>query len=127
MKIPYQKKRDYLSLVVAISWGLYALGMLSDGEHNWKDYVSILSVIYFLNFFFEKRTYYLRFKEGVVTTRKFFGKKIHTSEIKEAIKTNNNYILKTGITEIMIDAKVIDEDSLKNLNTKLKELNLEWS
>jgi len=128
MKIPYKKKRDLISLISAILWGIYAGYGLTKESPNTFDYLALIcSVGYFLYFLFDKKIYYLTIRDGIIKTRKIFGKSIPLSEIKRIVLNDKKYMLITDKSEIQIDTKIIDSETLNKFKAELEKLNVEWN
>ena len=126
MKIPYKKKREYNNLFSSLFFLFYAYSeSVKNMQTKWFYLLLICAIGSFLYFLFDKKIYYLTLKEGVLITRKYFGKKIALTEITEIIKENDFCILKTNNSEIKIDLKIIDQGSITTLNTELKKVNFE--
>lgn len=128
MKVPYKKKRDIKNLFLAISWGIFAGNGLINSYSNIFNYVTLFySISYFLYYVLDKKTYYLTIREGIIKTRKFFGKKIPLTEIKRIIVMDKKYILKTvSNSELQINTEIIESKSLDKLTTELKKFDIKW-
>jgi len=128
MKILYKKKRDFMTLISSILWGIFAVNGIWKGEMNTFEYLApFCSIAYLLYFIFDKKEYYLTIKNGVLQTGKLFKKKIKLSEIERITEKENKIILKNNKSQLTIETKIIDSDSLLELKNELKKLNIEWN
>lgn len=128
MKIPYKRKRDYMGFTSSILLGVYGgVGLLKETSNTINYIALICSILFLLSFFFDKRTYYLTLKNGKLRTGKLFGEKINLLDIKQVIENKEKYILKTNKSELIIDTKLMDSESLDELETELNNLEVEWN
>jgi hypothetical protein len=128
MKILYKKKRDFMTLISSILWGIFAVNGIWKGEMNTFEYLALFcSIAYLLYFLFDKKEYYLTIKNGVLQTGKLLKKKIKLSEIERIIEKENKIILKNNKSELTIETEIIDSESLSEFKSELKKLNVEWN
>jgi len=126
MKIRYKKHRLYFNLTygfIFIAIGLIAYDYKE--ENRWTDFgFFFVSLLYFITYFYENFYQYLTIKNGIIRKNTLFSKKINLSEINWIKKNTFGYTLKTDKREFRISTKIIDKNSLKNLNHVLEQLNL---
>lgn len=112
----------------SILLGVYGgVGLLKETSNTINYIALICSILFLLSFFFDKRTYYLTLKNGKLRTGKLFGEKINLLDIKQVIENKEKYILKTNKSELIIDTKLMDSESLDELETELNNLEVEWN
>jgi len=117
-----------MTLISSILWGIFAVNGIWKGEMNTFEYLApFCSIAYLLYFIFDKKEYYLTIKNGVLQTGKLFKKKIKLSEIERITEKENKIILKNNKSQLTIETKIIDSDSLLELKNELKKLNIEWN
>jgi len=127
MRLPYKEKRNLMYLVSSTLWGIYAVnGFLKEKTDNWTLIALFCSICFFLYFIFEKKTYYLTLKEGIIKTGKIFGKKVPLTEITKIVENEKNYILKTNELELRIEKILLEPEMLNEFSTELKKYNVEW-
>lgn len=128
MKILYSKRRDFVTLLSAILWGISAGYEILNDEIKTFEYLALFfSFCYLLYFLFDKKEYYLTIKNGVLKKGKFLGKKIKLSEIERITEKENTIVLKNNKSKLIIKTKSIDAESLLKLKSELKKLNVEWN
>lgn len=129
MKILYKKRRLNYNLTFGIFWlVLSLLKIFNQEKFSWFDWgFLILSFLYLRIYFYEKKNQYLTIENGMISINKMFPKRIKLTEIKQIKKFAGDYILKTDKTALTINTQFIDENSLKELNTELEKLNIEWN
>ncbi|AUP78224.1 hypothetical protein [Flavivirga eckloniae] len=128
MKIAYKKRHVIVNLIIALVWLVWFLVISFIGEElNWKDYGWLgFSLMYLLVYLYQKQYKYLSIEKGVLKVMYPLGSKVKLNEIKQIKKFANDYILKTDKEELVIDTRIIDPDSLSDLNTELEKLNVKW-
>ncbi len=84
-------------------------------------------IFIFRNLFLREKESYLTIENGIISVNQPFGKKINLTEIKRIKKLGGDYILKSDKKELTINTQIIDPNSLAELNTALKKLNVEWN
>ncbi|MFN4763646.1 hypothetical protein ACKGJN_11020 [Gillisia sp. Q332] len=77
-------------------------------------------------YFYERKMQYLTIKNGMLIKHTLFPVKISLEEIWMVNKYAGDYILKTDKKKIVIDTQIIDQDSLKNLDSELEKLRVNW-
>ncbi|WP_156099831.1 hypothetical protein [Cellulophaga lytica] len=63
-------------------------------------------------------------ENGILKEATVFGKKIALKDITYIRKTKEQYILKTADKELVVHIKQVEEESLKNLDNVLANLDL---
>lgn len=129
MKILYKKRRLNYNLTFGIFWlVLSLLKIFNQEKFSWFDWgFLMLSFLYLGIYSYEKKNQYLTIENGMISINKLFPNRIRLTEIKQIKKFAGDYILKTDKTALTINTQFIDENSLKELNTELEKLNIEWN
>ena len=129
MKIKHKRRQLKINLITGIFWLFYFIILLNINEKNhWIDYGWILiSLMYFINYFYQKKYNYVVIKNGVINVNGPLGKKLNLTEIKRIKKFAGDYIIKTDKKELTINTQIIDPSSLAKLNAELEKLNVEWN
>ena len=78
-----------------------------------------------IEYFKQGQNVYLTIENGIIEQMWLFGKKIELGKIKQIEKFAGEYILKTDKTELTINMKLIDTNSLTELNAVLDNLKIE--
>ena len=68
--------------------------------------------------------HYLTIENGVLSKNNLLTERINIKDIKQVKNSFGNYTLITGSTELKINTKLIEEDSLLKLSTLLEGLKL---
>ena len=128
MKIRYKKKKLKINLIFGLIWFVFGLVQLFFNDFSrWIDYGWIVMALTYIGVYSYEYLYqYLTIQNGMIQVNSLFGKKIYLTEIKRIKKFAGDYILKTDKTELTINTLIIDPNSLEDLNTELKKLNVEW-
>jgi hypothetical protein len=128
MRIQYKKKQVNLNLFLGIIWLVNGIIQTVINENpNWFDYIwFLLSGFYLLIYFYQKKEKYLTIENGIIKQNWPFGKKMNLNEIKRIRHFAGEYILKSELEKMKINIDLIDEQSLSELKTELKKLNVEW-
>ena len=129
MKIAYKKKHLNVNLILGLVWSVwFFVGVFGKEEPNWTDYGWIFFSLMYLGLYFYQKNYtYLTIQNGIIKVNGPFGKKLNLTEIKRIKKFAGDYIIKTDKKELTINTQIIDPNSLAELNTELKKLNVEWN
>ena len=129
MKIAYKKKHLNVNLILGLVWSVwFFVGVFGKEEPNWTDYGWIFFSLMYLGLYFYQKNYkYLTLENGIIKVNGPFGKKLNLTEIKRIKKFAGDYIIKTDKKELTINTQIIDPNSLAELNTELKKLNVEWN
>ena len=127
MKIRFTKKRLKHYLIFGIIWlvlGTTAVIFNSDNVFNYG--YLIIGILYFGTYLFENNKQYLTIENGIISKNHLIPKKINLNEIKRIRHFAGDYILKSENEELTINIQLIDQESLIDLKTELKKLNVEW-
>ena len=128
MKIEYKKRQLNINLIFGFILLTYFTIRLLIDEVHWIDYGwIIISLTYFINYFYQKKYKYVTIENGIINVNGPFGKKLKLNEIKRIKKFAGDYILKADKKELTINTQVIDPNSLTELNQELEKLNVEWN
>ena len=113
---------------MGIIWLIYGIVLVVFNEDkNWIEYFwFVFSAIYFLMYFYQVKEKYLTIENGIIKQNWPFGKKMNLNEIKRIRHFAGDYILKSENKELTINIQLIDQESLIDLKTELKKLNVEW-
>lgn len=128
MKIKFKKNRLYGNLILGVIW--FGIGMLNiyEGDHSrWSFYVYLILGLLYIGHFLTDITYqYLTIENGTIRKNWLygFGKKISLNDINSIKKDNRDYALITDTNKMKIKTKLIEENSLTELNRLLGQLNL---
>jgi len=129
MKIGYKKRQMNLNLFFGLIWFINGILQAVFNENpKWFDYFwFILSGLYLIIYFYQIKKKYLTIENGIIKQNWPFGKKINLTEIKQIRHFAGDYILKSEKKEMTINIQLINEESLSDLKTELKKLNVEWN
>ena len=129
MKIGYKKRHLNVNLIFGLFWLLwFFIGVFGKEEPNWTDYGWIvISLMYLGMYFYQKNYNYLTIENGFIKQNWPFGKKLNLNEIKRIRHFAGEYILKSELKKMKINIQLINEESLLELKTELKKLDVEWT
>lgn len=129
MKIGYKKRHLNVNLIFGLFWLLwFFIGVFGKEEPNWTDYGWIvISLMYLGMYFYQKNYNYLTIENGFIKQNWPFGKKMNLNEIKRIRHFGGEYILKSELKKMKINIQLINEESLLELKTELKKLDVEWT
>ena len=129
MKIGYKKRHLNVNLIFGLFWLLwFFIGVFGKEEPNWTDYGWIvISLMYLGMYFYQKNYNYLTIENGFIKQNWPFGKKMKLKEIKGIKHFAGEYILKSELKKMKINIQLINEESLLELKTELKKLDVEWT
>ena len=129
MRIKYKPKHLNINLIFGLFWLIwFFIGVFGKEEPNWTDYGWIvISLMYLGMYFYQKNYNYLTIENGFIKQNWPFGKKMNLNEIKRIRHFAGDYILKSENKELTINIQLIDEESLLELKTELKKLDVEWT
>ena len=128
MRIRYKKKQVTLNLFLGIIWLVNGIIQTVINESpNWFDYIwFLLSGFYLLIYFYQKKEKYLTIENGIIKQNWPFGKKMNLNDLKQIRHFAGEYILKSELEKMKINIDLIEEQSLSELKTELKKLNVKW-
>ena len=129
MKIGYKKRHLNVNLIFGLIWLVwFFIGVFGKEEPNWTDYGWIvISLMYLGMYFYQKNYNYLTIENGFIKQNWPFGKKMKLKEIKGIKHFAGEYILKSELKKMKINIQLINEESLLELKTELKKLDVEWT
>ena len=129
MKIGYKKRHLNVNLIFGLIWLVwFFIGVFGKEEPNWTDYGWIvISLMYLGMYFYQKNYNYLTIENGFIKQNWPFGKKMNLNEIKGIKHFAGEYILKSELKKMKINIQLINEESLLELKTELKKLDVEWT
>jgi len=129
MKIGYKKRHLNVNLISGLIWLVwFFVGVFGKEEPNWTDYGWIvISLMYLGMYFYQKNYNYLTIENGFIKQNWPFGKKMKLKEIKGIKHFAGEYILKSELKKMKINIQLINEESLLELKTELKKLDVEWT
>ena len=129
MKIGYKKRHLNVNLISGLIWLVwFFVGVFGKEEPNWTDYGWIvISLMYLGMYFYQKNYNYLTIENGFIKQNWPFGKKMNLNEIKRIRHFGGEYILKSELKKMKINIQLINEESLLELKTELKKLDVEWT
>jgi hypothetical protein len=128
LKIKFRKKRLRTNLIIGSVWvGLGLLSVVFADGLRWTDYgYFFVGLLYLGHYLYDRINHYLTIENGTLRKNALygFGKRVSLAEIYWIKKFAGDYILKTPQREVTIDTRLIDEDSLMELDRVLAELDL---
>ena len=77
-------------------------------------------------YLFIKTKHYLIIEDNIIKQNYIFGKKMNLAKIKTIKHFAGEYILRTEKIKMTITVDVIDQNSLLDLTTELKKLDVKW-
>ena len=128
LKIPYKKDHLNKHLIFGTVWFVYAFYLLFfNDERDWAAYFQLaLSTLYGAIYIYDLRMKYVIFEDGYVKISGILDRKIKLSDLISIKKFAGDYILKSQNRELGINTQVIDPKSLKLLDERLKQLDVQW-
>ena len=125
MKIRYKRRRLRWNLIFGIFWLILAILAIPSNSDNYLNYGYIVAGLFFIgNHIFKSKNQYLTIENGSITLNNLIPKKVHLNDLKRIKKLDGDYILQTDKTELRIETRLIDKNSLKDLKTILNNLNM---
>ena len=128
MKIKFKKNRLYGNLLLGVVWfGIGLLNIYEGDNARWSFYVYLVLGLLYIGHFLTDITYqYLTIEKGAIRRNKLYGmgNKINLSDINWIKKDDRGYTLITDAHTMKIKTKLIEQNSLTELNTILGQLNL---
>ncbi len=129
MRIKYKKKQVNLNLYLGLMW--FANGIVQtvfNENSSWFDYFwFLMSGTYLIIYFYQKKEKYLTIENGIIKQNWPFGKKMKLNEIKRIKHFAGEYIIKSELKKMKINIGLIEDESLSELKSELKKLNVEWN
>lgn len=126
MKIRYSKKRLRSNLIVGLIW--FTLGFVMwifyDIVHWNEFFFFAMALLYLGQYMFERQNQYLTITQDEIKVNNLFRKRIKLSDISRIKKFAGDYKIIADEKVIIINTKIIDQESLSELNELLVKLNL---
>ena len=128
MKIKYRNRQLNINLALGLMWMVWFLVVYFTSEEiRRSEYgLGLFSLIYFAFYVYQRNNKYLTIADGWIKVNSPFGKKLKLDEVHRIRKFAGDYILKTDKKELVINTKIIDSESLKDLDTELQKLDVTW-
>ncbi len=128
VKIKYRNRHLNINLALGLFWLTWFLTTyFTSDEVRWSEYgLGLFSLIYFGFYLYQRHYKYLTIANGRIKVNSPFGKKLNLNEVQSIKKFAGDYILKTGNKELVINTKIVDADSLKDLDNELQKLDITW-
>ena len=109
--------------VFGLFWLILGIVSITNNSGNYFNYGYLLaSLLYFGNYFLKSKNQYLTFEDDMVTLNNLIPKKVNLGDLKQIKKSGKNYILRTENSELYIQTRLIDKNSLKDLKVIIKNL-----
>ncbi|SFW56245.1 hypothetical protein [Cellulophaga fucicola] len=130
MKIRYTKKKVRTNILFSFLFVIYALYKsvyltIKSDSIKWIGFILlIIAIIWFIKCILKSTNYYLSIDNGIIKERNFFRKKTALEDISYLRKTDDQYIIKTAKSELVVYSKDVEEKSLKSLDKVLATLDL---
>lgn len=128
--INYKNKIINQHLIFAILWLVIGLVSTFLGDENiawWKLTYLIASVLYFVNYLIMTKKQYLSIENGWLHKSGLLSEKINMSEITHIKKSVGEYRLISKSKQLLINTKLINNESLDELHSILDELDIQPS
>ena len=110
-----------------VLFGLFLFEFFSAEGPNWINYGwLVFSALVLWAYLYMIMYKYIKIEHGVLTVISPLRKKINLEDIKAIKKFAGDYILKTDKRKLIVNTRIMDLNSLSDLNRELKKLNLEW-
>jgi len=129
MRIQYKKKQVNLNLYLSLIWLANGIVQTVFNENSgwFNDFWFLLSGTYLVIYCYQKKEKYGTLQNGIIKQNWPFGKKMNLNEIKQIRHFAGEYILKSELQKMKINIVAIEKESLSQLRTELKKLNVEWN
>jgi hypothetical protein len=128
MKIKFKNKRVIYNLVLSTFYIAIGLEKILNQENaRWTKYIFfILGLTYLVTSLFEINNQYLSIENGIIKKNIILGynKKINLKDIIAIKSFAGEYTLVTQTNKLKINTELIDPNSIEELYTVLKDLNL---
>lgn len=120
MKIKYKRKRLILTFSIAMVWlilGVISMAFSERSDMSWFHYgYLVISLLYFLQFFYNLKKQYLTLTEDSITKHALFSsKEIKWTKLDRIRKVAGDYKLYSTDEKMTIYTRLIDKDSLSEL------------
>lgn len=126
MIIRYNIKRLKYNLYFGFFWVILGtIAIILDSANIFYYIYLLIGIILLGAYVYEDKNQYLTIEDGVLTKNNLIPQRIKLEEIDEIKKFAGSYRLKSSSTEMKIEIKYVDENSLKDLVSVFDNLNLE--
>lgn len=110
--------------IFGLFWLILGAISITNNPENYFNYgYLIASLFYFVNYFFKSKNQYLTFDNDSITLNNFISQRISLADLNQIKKDGRNYIFQSEKSELRINTRLIDKNSLKDLKVILKNLN----
>jgi hypothetical protein len=128
MKIKFKKKKLKFELIAGVFWiTLGVLNIMEMEQIHWSKYgYFVFGIIYLSQFIYHFTNQYITIENETIQKNEFlsFCKKINLKDIIAIKSFAGEYTLVTETNKLKINTELIDPNSIEELYTALKELNL---
>ena len=130
MKIKYTKKKVNTNIIMSTAFVIYSfyqsvyISITENTIHWFACFMFIIALAWFVQSILKSTNYYLSIENGIIKERNSFRKKIALEDISYLRKTDDQYIIKTEKSELVVYSKEVEIESLKNLDKVLGALDL---
>jgi hypothetical protein len=128
--INYKNKIIIPNLIFSMFWLMIGLVSIFLGDEHtawWEILYLVTSILYLFNYFYMKRKQYLFIKSGWLHKSGLLSEKINMSEITHIKKSSGEYRLISKSKQLLINTKLINNESLDELHSILDELDIQPS
>ncbi|NOR27187.1 MAG: hypothetical protein GQ540_01525 [Lutibacter sp.] len=124
IKIRYKRMHLRWKFIFGLFWLILGAISITNNPENYFNYgYLIASLFYFVNYFFKSKNQYLTFDNDSITLNNFISQRISLADLNQIKKDGRNYIFQSEKSELRINTRLIDKNSLKDLKVILKNLN----
>ena len=128
MKIKFKNNKLYGNLLLGVVWtGIGVLNFYENDNIRWSNSIYfVLGLLYIGHFIIDITFQYLTIENGTIRKNWLYGfrNKLNFEDIKSIEKDGANYTLITDSQKLKIKTKLIEENSLIQLNTLLERMNI---
>ena len=124
-KIEIRYKRMHLRwrFVFGLFWLILGIISITNNSENYFNYGYLIASLYYFGIYFFKSKYqYLTIDDGSFVLNSIFSQRISFADLNRIKKRGKSYILQSEKSELHINTKLIDKNSLKDLKVILKSL-----
>ena len=125
MKIRYKRRRLRWNLIFGLFWIILGVISTSNNPDNYLNYGYLIAgSLYIINYLLKSTNQYLTIDNDMISLNNIFPKQILLKDLERIEKFSNGYILQSDKSEIKIEFRLIEKNSLKDLKKIIKNLNL---
>lgn len=125
IKIRYKRRRLRWRLIFGIFWLILGVLSIPTNFENYLNYGYIIAGLFYIgNYMFKSKNQYLTIDNKSITLNNLIPKKVNLADLKRIKKIAGDYILQSDKTELRIEVRLIEKNSLKDLKTILNHLDL---